>query len=174
MNVIRDIVLYQVVWLIAVIAGARGAGWFGLVAAAGVAVYFAKLDPHRIATVLLASLAAWCTDAAIWWFGGVEFADHAPPWLPSPLWMLGLWLNFAVMAGPVMGAFRGRIAISASLGAVGGPLAYVGAAGLHAVAIPRPWTAIPLVALQFAVLVPIMIALSRPTWPAPAVGGFTR
>lgn len=173
MRLIRDILLYQVVWLTAVVAGARGAGWVGLAAAAALAIVFADAPGRvlRLVTWLLASMAAWTSDAGVRALGGVEYADHSPGWLPSPLWMLALWLNFTVMAGPILGFLRGRFVLAAAVGAVGGPLAYVGAAGLGAVSVPQTVGPMSLVAIQFALAVPLLIAVSRATpQVAPAAG----
>lgn len=171
MKLFRDILIYQAVWLVSVLAGAWGAGWIGLVAVSALAIVFAD-SPARIAIWLLAGLIAWSSDAAVGWLGGVVYAHHAPNWLPSPLWMLALWMNFAVMADPILSFLRGRFAVGAAIGAVGGPLAYAGAAGLGAVSIPKLFTAMPLVALQFAIFVPLLISVSRPKSPVgPAAGG---
>lgn len=165
MKLIRDILIYQAVWLTAVVAGARGVGWVGLGAAVLLALLFADAPRriHRLATWLLASLAAWTSDAGVRALGGVEYADHSPRWLPSPLWMLALWLNFTVMAGPILGFLRGRFALAAAIGAVGGPLAYAGAAALGAVSISSTPAVMSVVAIQFAVMVPLLIAVNRPT-----------
>lgn len=165
MTLIRDILIYQAVWLTAVVSGARGAGWVGLGAAVLLALLFAEAPRRilRLVTWLLASLAAWTSDAGVRALAGVEFADHSPRWLPSPLWMLALWLNFTVMAGPILGFLRGRFVLAAAIGAVGGPLAYVGATGLGAVSSPLALKAMSLVAIQFAVLVPLLITVSLST-----------
>jgi hypothetical protein len=129
---------YQLVWFCAVIGAGRGLAWPG--AAAGRLFAAAQLaaSPRRATDLRLAAAALGCgllLDASLAAHGVVTYAAHAPGW-PAPAWILGLWLAFALTLTHSLRALALRPWLAALLGAIGGPLAYLGAArGFDAVAL---------------------------------------
>ena len=85
-----------------------------------------------------------------------------------------LWGAFAMTLNHSMAWFAAHPWIAAIFAAVGGPLAYVGAArGFAALAFPTPmWPTLAYLAIAWALALPVLlrIARSRPAIHAPAAG----
>jgi hypothetical protein len=104
-------------------------------------------------------------DGAFAISGWVRYATPAPAWPPggAPLWILALWASFAMTLNGSLRYLQGRLGMAVILGAVGGPLAYLGAArGWHAVSLVAPaGRGLLLVACGWAISVALLAALAR-------------
>ncbi len=92
------------------------------------------------------------------------FIGYAPGPLPAPfapLWVLALWVLLGTTLDVSLRWLRGRWWLAALLGAVTGPLAYLGGARLGALQLLRPTEAICAQAIGFGLLLPALVALSR-------------
>ena len=91
----------------------------------------------------------------------------------APLWLFALWGLFAAQINTTYRWLKKRIMLALPLGAIAGPLSFHAGAVLGAVQIVRPWPAMAALAAAWAVLLPLVIALSR-RWdgvrPTPHVG----
>lgn len=173
---------YQAVWFSAVIGAGRGLAWPGVAAAVVFALAHAALCPQppggRAADLRLMALALGCglaLDGGLALSGLARYAADATA-LPAggaPLWILAIWVSFALTLRHSMAFLLGRPAMALVLGALGGPLAYLGAErGWQAVALAEPrWPAIAVLALGWAVVVPLLTtrALRWSGLAAPAV-----
>ena len=79
--------------------------------------------------------------------------------LPPP-WMIALWANFATTLNLSLAGLQTRPGLAALLGLIGGPLAYWGGAGLGAMTFVAPLPAFIALALGWAVLTPLLLALA--------------
>lgn len=77
-----------------------------------------------------------------------------------PSWMVALWANFATTLNLSLVSLQTRPALAALLGLVGGPLAYWGGAGLGAMTFIAPLPALITLALGWALLTPLLLALA--------------
>jgi len=85
--------------------------------------------------------------------------------LPAPLatvWLVSLWINFALVLNVALRALQGRWILAAAIGAIGGPVAYLSAERLGAVTLASPWWygLLPL-ALAWGLVVPALLRLAR-------------
>jgi hypothetical protein len=133
---------YQATWFAAVLGGAAGLLWPGALAAGlALALHLALVaDPDRCALrLLLATLIGIATDVALAATGMVHcnLGHGAVP----PLWMIVLWPSCAALFDDLGAWVVRRRVLAAVLGALGGPLAYLGGAGLGALAFPAGTTA---------------------------------
>lgn len=143
-KVLGNLVGYQLVWFTAVIGAGRDEAW----PAIGGALLFATwqlvtassraLELRLIAAALLFGTTIDGVAAA----GGLIHYSAAAPALPpggAPLWILALWMALALTLTRSLAWLKGRPQIGMLLGAIGAPLAYLGAArGWHAVAFAQP------------------------------------
>jgi carbohydrate-selective porin OprB len=93
----------------------------------------------------------------------VAYASAVPSPHAAPVWIIAIWAAFALTLRHSFRFLHGRRVLAAALGAIGAPLAYLGAArGWHAVAFPRGTTA-ALIALGIGWLVamPALITLAQ-------------
>lgn len=153
---------YQLAWLCAVAGAGRGLAWPGVTAGLLFAAAQLQASPRRALDLRLAAVALGCgllLDGSLAAQGVVGYAAHAPGW-PAPAWILGLWLAFALTLTHSLRAVAQRPWLAALLGAIGGPLAYLGAArGFDAVALAP--TALPGLALGWALALAGLSLLAR-------------
>lgn len=157
------LVAYQLVWFAAVAGAGRGLLWPGVAAAALFAAWRLAASPCRwielklvAVTVALALVleGAWVSCGLI---------IYAAPWpLPSsPAWLMALWVAFALTLVPLFGYLQGRPWLAVLVGAVGGPLAYAGAARGHALQFSTPaWRSLTALSLGWALALPALTALA--------------
>ena len=86
----------------------------------------------------------------------------SPESLFVPPWIAALWFLFATLPYHSLGWLRGRWKLAFALGAIGGPLSYLGGVRMGAVEVgPEPlWTWVGL-GVEYAVITPAMLALVR-------------
>lgn len=166
-----NLVGYQLVWFVAVTAVARGAPWLAVAAPllfAGtqwIASAQRLNDARLVACALLLGIAVDGLLAASAW---LTYASPTPA-LAAPLWILSIWIAFAMTINHSLTALRARPALAAALGAIGGPLAYGGAArGFDAVRFAPPaWHAMAALAVGWALSMWVLASLAR-HWDRPA------
>ncbi len=154
---------YQAVWFAAVLGAARGQTWPALVAAALFALVHFSLPGRRAndARLLLCAVAAGVLiDGGLAASGWLIYAAAVPPW--PPLWILAIWAAFALTLDHSLAYLQTRPLVTVLLGAIGGPLAYLGAQRLGAVVFAAPdWRAITALSLAWAVALPALTLLAR-------------
>lgn len=166
MKLLANFVGYQLVWFCAVIGAGRGLAWPGVTAAAVFVLAQWVMSDQRSADarlVAVALLAGLLIDGVLAVSG---LAAYAAPW-PSPsfapAWILALWCSFAMTLTHTMRFLHDRIALSAAFGAIGGPLAYLGAArGWGAVEFAEPrWQGLLWLALAWGLVMPLLAQLAQ-------------
>ena len=151
-TILLNAVAYQSVWFATVIGAGRGLWWPGpLAALAFLALHLSAIVRDRgerrreLALVAAAVACGLVIDGVLSASGAIVFTPAAPA-LPAggaPLWMLTLWGAFALTLRHSLRALTARPLLAALVGAIGGPLAYLGAAratGVLAFPDPRAMT----------------------------------
>ena len=121
---------FQAVWFAAVIGAANGSPWAGPVAAGVFIAAHLAWTPDRsgdkrlLAAALPMGLAA---DSLLVATGLLVFASPWPSAFLAPVWILAMWAGFALTLNHSMAFLRDRPWLAAGFGAIGGPLAYLGA-----------------------------------------------
>ena len=143
---------FQLVWIAAVGGAARGWWWAGPMAVALFATWQIPASRIRRADVLLCLIAAAIGFAldSLWTVSGLmRFATPAPSPLVAPVWIVALWVGFALTLNHSLAALKSRLVLAAALGVIGGPLAYAIAA--------RAWDAVDLGATPAAALLALAL-----------------
>lgn len=165
---------YELVWLAAVIGAGHGLAWPGMAAAGVFAAWRLAVSRCRRIELKLAAVTVLLALALEGTWVTAGLIVYAAPWpLPSaPAWLIALWVAFALTVVPLFGQLHGRPALAAILGAVGGPLAYLGAARAHALRLPGPaWRGLLALALGWAIAMPTLTSLAGRWQRAGAAGG---
>ncbi len=166
-----NLVGYQLVWFTSVIGAGRGLWWPGVLAAATFALLHVALHPQtpaqRTVDLRLMAVAVGC---GLLLDGGLalsRLADYAAdegllPVLGAPPWILSLWAAFALTLRHSMRFLLGRPALAFALGAIGGPVAYLGAArGWQAIVFAEPrWMALAALAVGWGLAIPLLTTLA--------------
>lgn len=166
MRFLANLIGFNVVWFALVIGAANGMWWAGLVALVVFAIATIATSPWprtdaRLMAVALAMGVVF--ETALVQFGILRF-DSPVPWPAfAPIWMLGLWANFALSINHSLGFLSGRMALAAALGAVAGPLAYWSAASVFGAAdlIAPVAVAMGVLAVAYGLATPAMAELAR-------------
>lgn len=172
MNAWVEFSVYQAVWFVAVIAAGNGYAWPGALAAAAFVLAQWLLSPRRTGLAILLSLALLAgalVDGALALTG---WARYAAAWSSShaaPIWILGLWCAFATTLTGSLRLLQTHLGTAAALGAIGAPLAYLGAArGWGSVVFAEPaWPGLALLASGWALALPILAWSARRLTQAP-------
>jgi hypothetical protein len=163
---------FQVGWFSSVLGAAHGIPWLGTVIIPLVLAAHLALSPGRKAELLqaiLAGIIGFCLDSVlitlgvftpVFWFFPAPF---------SPPWMVMLWVNFAITLNVSLRRLHGRYLLSALLGAVGGPAAYYGGAGLGAMTAIPDTVSLIVLAIVWGVVVPALFRIASVInkWYAP-------
>lgn len=157
---------YQVIWSIGVFSAARGTPAWGIAAALMFVLVQWSLSAYRRNDGLLLVVAVAMgvgIDGALNGSGWLHYAS-AQPALLAPAWVLAIWSAFALTINHSLQFLQGRPALAILLGAIGGPLAYTGAARLGAVTWSAPTTQLTIaLAVAWALAVPLLCELARST-----------
>ncbi len=154
---------YQAVWWISMIAAEKGFPWIGVAAAAAfvVAQWLASANRRSDGLLVACSLLMGIVIDGFLGISGLLHYASATPSLLAPIWILSIWAAFAMTFNHSFVFLQGRPAFGAALGAVGGPLAYEGAARLGAVQFAEPaWRAIALLVIAWGIVVPALAMLA--------------
>ena len=163
-------------WATALNVAGSQLGWFGCVLSAahgepawGVALAVLLLALHlgpgparRGEWLLVLAVAAigWLWDSAVAAAGLIRY--DAGLWVPgmAPVWIAALWALFAATLLHSLRWLQGRWGWAAALGAVAGPSAFYGGTKLGAAVFPEPLAALAVLAIGWAVLLPLVVGLA--------------
>lgn len=135
MRKIVNFIVFQLAWFAAVLGAAHGMPWLGVIAVPLALALHLALSPDWRPELLLALAAAvtgFVFDSVLVAAGSFSPIPYVFPEPFSSLWMVMLWVNLAATINVLMGWLRGRYALAAVFGAVGGPMAYYSGAKLGA------------------------------------------
>lgn len=165
---LANFLVFQCAWFAAVLGAAHGmplAGTMAVLAAIGwhIAV---SLGPAReamlVGLALSIGLVAETVQAAL---GLVRYpSGQFDPWM-APYWLVALWGLLAIALNVTMRWLRGRPLLAALVGAVAGPLSFVSGVRLGAARFVAEWPALLLLALIWALALPLLM------WLAPRFDG---
>lgn len=156
--------IYQIGWIAAVVGAGQGFPWLGMGVAFALLVGHLALARRRRAELRLVVAAGFMglvidsTQAAV---GLLNFPAGMVVWWLCPPWILVMWMQFATTFRFSLRWLIGRPLLAASVGAVGGPLAYLVGERLGAVELGSP-RVVPLLVLSLAwtVAVPTLMRLA--------------
>lgn len=156
---------YQATWFAVVWSAGRGTAWIGMLACVGFIALQASASRTRVADlrVLFAALACGMVVDGVAAATGLLAYASPRPGLPAPLWIVLLWGAFAMTLNHSLAWFATRPWTAAAFAALGGPLAYLGAArGFGAVAFAQPaWPAVAWQACAWAIALPLLFRIAR-------------
>jgi hypothetical protein len=156
-----NLLAFQTGWWAVVLGAAAGQPGLGIgTVALLLAWHLARVRPFLKEAVLigLATLAGLAFESLLQASGWVAYAGDTGQL--APIWMAALWANFATTLNVSLRPLQGRPWLAAALGAVGGPLAYWGGAGLGAMTFHDLAAGLAALAIAWALLTPLLLALA--------------
>jgi hypothetical protein len=167
--VTRDVVVnalaFQACWVAFVAGGARGWWWLGFALLLPFAAWQLARSQWPRADVALVALSAalgFACDSMFAWTGMLDYATPVPWRGVAPVWIVGLWIAFALTLNHSLAFLKRRPLVAAALGAAAGPFAYwVADRAWQAVAVGAPALRTYLaLAVAWGVMTPLLLALA--------------
>jgi hypothetical protein len=164
MPIIANFIAFQLGWFAIVLSAAHGLPWAGSAAALAIVAWHLRCAARPGAELVLMLAAAavgalW--DSLLAALGLVEFPNGTIVAGTAPYWMVALWMLFATTLNQSLAWLKRGLPLAAALGAIGGPLAYLGGARLGALVFVEQSAALAALAVGWAVLTPLLVALAR-------------
>ncbi|MEO5844073.1 MAG: DUF2878 domain-containing protein [Caldimonas sp.] len=162
--VLLNLVLFQLAWFAAVLGAAYR--WPALGTAcvlAAVAVHIAGAARRRdeLAFVAIVVAVGFLSESAVALQGHIVYPSGQPvAWL-APYWIVALWALLATAPNVTLRWLKRRPALAALLGAVFGPASFVAGVRLGGARFVDATPALVTLALTWAVLMPLLMALSN-------------
>jgi len=161
---VGHLVLFEAAWFAGVLGAARGEAHLGMaVVAAAIALnlWMSARRRHELALLAVAIVLGVVFDGALARSGWVVYADSAlqPAWPPA--WIVAQWALFATLLCGPLRWLHGRLPLAALLGALGGPMAYLGGERLGAINFVERGPALAFLAVGWAMATPLLLHLAR-------------
>lgn len=161
MATFANIILFQSVWFATVIGASRGVAWPGAVALLTflTAHYFLSRTARVDYVLSLLLVGIGIVIESLLSGGGVISYDVTGL---SPAWILLLWCNLGLILNNSIAWLANRPLLAALMGAVGGAGSYLGGVELGAAELHLSTaTAVPILAITWGVLTPLLFSLAH-------------
>ena len=163
-QLIINFVLFQIGWFACVLGAGKQLPWLGVIVVAVIVAWHllqAKQAKPEIILLVLALLIGGMFDQLMLMNGLISYQAHG--WSVSllPAWILALWAVFVTILNVSLRWMRGKWLVAILFGAIGGPLAYIGAEKLGAVtlnALPMSYVAL---SVGWGILTPLLLKISE-------------
>jgi hypothetical protein len=163
-TILVNFVAFQVGWFACVLGGAHQLPWFGtLLVSVIIAWHVSRASEPRseLLLILLAVAIGSVWDSFLVWRGWLEYPSGTLIPDTAPHWILAMWGVFATTLNLSLRWLKGRWLVALISGAIAGPLAYYAGARLGGVVFTDQTTALIALGLGWAVLMPLLMALSQ-------------
>lgn len=161
-KLISNFILFQLAWFACVMGASKGLPWLGVAVTAIVVAWHVAQAQYKKPEILLmlnCLIIGALFDQAIVSFELITYMHHGWSTALVPAWILGLWLAFSTILNVGLRWMRGRYVVAILFGAIGGPLAYIGAEKLGAVILHGNSSYLVL-SLGWAILTPLLLSIA--------------
>jgi hypothetical protein len=161
---IINFVLFQVGWFACVLGAARQLPWLGVFVVLAIVAWHlsqARQPKSEVILLLIALLIGGLFDQMLLSLNLVSYQAHGWNTALVPAWILALWAVFVSTLNVSLRWMRGKWLVAILFGAIGGPLAYMGADKLGAAtlnALPASYIAL---SIGWAILTPLLLKISE-------------
>lgn len=162
---ILNAVLFQLVWFACVWGGASGLWWLAVASVIGFALWQvprSSAPRTELALVGAAVATGFVVDTAYVVAGLVDYPQPGPWRGVAPIWILALWVGFALTLNHSLAWLKGRPLAAALMGGLAGPFSFwVGATRFEAAEFvaPAPFV-LMILGAAWALLLPGLFALA--------------
>ena len=160
MALLVNFIGFQVGWFACVLGAANDKELLGMIIALGVIIYHVVTqgDLRKELKLILVALAigllweTWVLNLDI-----LRYPSHPETLFWAPSWLVMMWALFATTINLSMGWLKGRWALSVLMGAVFGPLAFIGGEKLGAVVFLDSTLSIITLSVGWGLLMPLLL-----------------
>lgn len=165
LELLANVLLFEVAWFAAVTGGAKGWPWLGTLPALGVVVLHLILNRERFraeallilgVTLLGIAVETAFVAAGLIHYNGVEHGAILPP-----VWIIALWFGFGTLPHASLGWLSGRWIAQVLLGAIFGPLSYLAGEAMGAATLQEPRAiSILAIGIGWAIAMPVIFLMA--------------
>lgn len=168
-QLIINFVLFQIGWFACVLGAAKLTPWLGVLVVAAIVVWHlsqAKQAKPEFILLVIALPIGGIYDQLMLSSNLIIYQSHGWSSNLVPAWILALWALFVTILNVSLRWLkdiksRSKWLVAVLFGAIGGPLAYMGAAKLGAVTLNSTPTSAIALSVGWAILTPLLIFLSQ-------------
>jgi hypothetical protein len=164
MALLVNFIGFQVGWFACVLGAANDKELLGMIVALGVITYHVinQGDSRKELKLVLAATAigllweTWVLNLGI-----LHYPSHPEALFWAPTWLIMMWALFATTINLSMGWLKGHWVLSVFMGAVFGPLAFIGGEKLGAVVFLDSTLSIVTLSVGWGLLMPLLLWLAE-------------
>jgi hypothetical protein len=163
-RLLANFIVFEAAWFAAILGAAHGAPAWGTAAVVAAVAWHVAISARPLTELALAAVLC-AIGAVVETFvvmqGHVAYPSGQPvAWL-APYWMVALWGEFAIALNVTLRWLKNRPLLAVVLGAVAGPLSFVGGVRLGGARFVDATPALVTLAVTWGVLMPLLMALSN-------------
>lgn len=155
--------LFQLGWFVCILGAAWNYTYAAIIFSIALILIHLKLtdkNANDIKLFFIAGVLGFIFDGLLQFNNMIIYNDPGIPYPFTPLWIVMLWIFFALTLNHSLTWLKGRMILAAIFGAVGGPLAYIAGEKLMAVTIINTST-IFILSLGWAIITPLLISFGE-------------
>ena len=164
MALLVNFIGFQVGWFACVLGAANDKELLGMIIALGVIIYHVVTqgDLRKELKLILVALAigllweTWVLNLDI-----LRYPSHPDALFWAPTWLIMMWALFATTINLSMGWLKGRWVLSVFMGAVFGPLAFIGGERLGAVVFLDSTLSMITLSIGWGLLMPLLLWIAE-------------
>ena len=162
-RVIANFVVFEAAWFACILGVAHGQPLWGTAAIFAAVAWHAAISARpatELALVGVLCVVGLVAESIMLALGHVAYPSGQPiAWL-APYWLVALWGEFAIALNVTLRWLKRRPLLAAALGAVFGPLSFLGGVRLGAARFIDEPAALVALAVMWALLMPLVMAAS--------------
>ena len=158
-----NFLLFQLGWFTAILGAAYGRTSEAIIISIIIILIHLRIIKKYINDIRLffyAAIIGFFFDGLIQYNGLILYNNPGWPYPLTPLWIIILWIMFAMTLNHSLSWLKGRGLVAALFGSIGGPLAYVAGEKLGAITITETQSLL-ILSLGWAVFTPLLVYLSQ-------------
>ncbi len=165
MKIVLNFVFFQLCWVACVWGGAQGYWWLGPAAVLAFLCWELLVSHNPVDDLKLVAVVAvigLLVDSGYVMAGLMQFATPIPSSELAPIWIVAMWVSFALTLNHSMAWLKGKETMAVVFGALGGPFAYwIAWAAWDAVEFTGPLAVVlGVVGVVWAVATPLLLRLA--------------
>ena len=157
-----NLLLFKLGWVAAVFSAAYGMAWIGALTILGIAainLVRAGQPRRELQLLLTAAVVGLVWETGLVMQGVLVYAESGSTGL-APYWIVAMWILFATTLNVSMSWMKKNWLLPVLFGGVGGPMSFMAGEHFGAVNFPDLTTAIIVISVGWALLVPLMLRIA--------------
>jgi hypothetical protein len=164
MNVLINALVFKVAWVSTVFGGANDLPMIGPAAvfvAVLIHLWLAAEPKRELTLVLMTGVIGLAWDSVMVAAGWLAYPSGTFAAGLAPYWIFAMWILFATTLNVTFRWLHSRLTLAAIIGAVFGPVAYLGGAAVGAVNLLNPVMGLVALSVAWALLLPGLLLLAQ-------------